>query len=315
MNFSFEDLGLETFEHIKELGAGQTSRVFMVFDKTSRKHFAMKVAARTPQTGIPPSIIKEIGLLREINHPNIVRIHEILFTPRHICVLYELADCDLQNHICSRRGFSIRRIREMMHMIFRGLREAHGRRILHRDLKPSNILVRKTELGVHVMISDFGLSRPTNLPVEFLSEEVVSLWYRAPELLMGSRSYNEKIDIWSAGCVFAELLKGFPMFVGRSLTGQCEEILKVVDFKSREKDLASLSHLDGYGAFRKIGCRMTGGGLRFLCRGDEICLRLLTSCLELDPAKRPRACEALSHPFFAGEETEDFHLDTLFAPF
>lgn len=306
------DLELQNFEIIKELGTGEYGQVVLVLDKPQKKKFAMKVVPRDKNRGVPPSILKEVGILRDIDHPYIVKLYDVIFSSKYICILYEPADSDLHKFISSRQRLSFKKIRNIMYMILQGLKEIHERCVLHRDLKPSNVLVKKTEKGIKINISDFGLSRMANLPAQELCSEVVSLWYRAPELLLGSTQYDEKIDIWSVGCIFAELMNCSPLFRGKNIGTQCEEILKIIDFKSQEEGLASLKLLPGYAVFQRLGSKIQGKGLRKLCVDDLNFISFISDCLELEPLKRPSAKQALNHVLFAEKDLGNLCIDTLF---
>ena len=306
-----QDLEQLNFEVIRELGTGEYGRVVLAFDRTHKARVAVKLVARDKARGAPPSILREVALLREIDHPQIIKLHDVVFSAKYICLLYEPADCDLHRLIAGRQRLPARKVTDIMYMLFQGLAELHERGILHRDLKPANVLVKRGERGVKVKIGDFGLSRATDCPAQAYASEVVSLWYRAPELLLESTQYDEKIDIWSAGCILAELLGCCVFFRGRSVSSQCEEILKVIDLRTSEAGLSSLQSLPGFEAFRALGQRIRGKGLEKLCGGDANYLSLVSSCLELEPSRRPTAHQALAHPLFAEKDWGSLDLDRL----
>src|ERR1700722_16600037 len=110
-----------------------------------------------------------------------------------------------------------------MYQLFKGIEYCHSRLVLHRDLKPQNLLINKKG---ELKIADFGLARAFGAPVRTYSNEVVTLWYRAPDVLLGSTMYSTNIDIWSIGCIFAELVTGRPLFPGSDVTDQLQRIFK-----------------------------------------------------------------------------------------
>lgn len=110
----------------------------------------------------------------------------------------------------------MKKIRSITYQLLAGLNELHSQKVLHRDLKPANILLfTHSADSLQVKIADFGISRFSTVPVREYSNDVVTLWYRAPELLLGSVTYNDRIDIWSVGCILAELIIQKPLFAGK----------------------------------------------------------------------------------------------------
>lgn len=110
-----------------------------------------------------------------------------------------------------------------MYQLLKGIAFCHDHRVLHRDLKPQNLLINKKG---ELKLADFGLARAFGIPVRSYSNEVVTLWYRAPDVLMGSRQYSTSIDLWSAGCIMAEMAYGRPLFCGSSVKDQLIRIFK-----------------------------------------------------------------------------------------
>ena len=114
-------------------------------------------------------------------------------------------------------------VKSFMYQLLQGLAFCHEHRVLHRDLKPQNLLINKK---LQLKLADFGLARAFGIPVRGYSSEVVTLWYRAPDVLMGNRKYGTPIDVWSAGCIFFEMATGHPLFPGTKRNDQLERIFK-----------------------------------------------------------------------------------------
>lgn len=313
MNDGLADLlELENYEVKEELGRGQYGSVRRVFDRLRLSEFAMKIVESDKNTGVPPSILKEVAILRELDHPQIVRLQDVIFCNSKICILFELAEADLHKQIYSRPKMSLRTVRKVAYQLFLGLTELHRLRILHRDLKPANILCFPEGDAFAVKIADFGISRVSSVPVKAYTNDVVTLWYRAPELLLGSQTYNDRIDVWSIGCIIAEMIAKKPLFPGKDPEDQLKIIAESIDFSGREKDLTGLHSLPLYPRFKELCLGLKGSGLSALGVNDPDCLALLADCLELDPSRRPSAKQATEHPWFRAEREEQQSDDLLF---
>ncbi|KAJ3352602.1 cyclin-dependent serine/threonine protein kinase [Allomyces javanicus] len=178
------------------------------------------------EEGVPCTAIREISLLKELHHPNIVRLYDVVHTDKKLTLVFEFMDSDLKKYMDACSGDvdpSI--IQQFMFQLLRGIAFCHEHRVLHRDLKPQNLLITKK---CDLKLADFGLARAFGIPVRHYSSEVVTLWYRAPDVLMGSRQYSTSIDIWSAGCIFAEMATGRPLFAGSTGPDQLYRIYKVL---------------------------------------------------------------------------------------
>ncbi|KAJ1497479.1 cyclin-dependent kinase 5 [Coelomomyces lativittatus] len=174
-----------------------------------------------------------------------------------------------------------------MFQLITGVAFCHERKVLHRDLKPQNLLInRKGELK----LADFGLARTFGIPVRHYSDEVVTLWYRAPDVLLGSKQYSTSIDLWSVGCIFAEVATGRPLFPGTSVSDQLLRIFKVLGTPN-ELNWPRSTQLPGWKAEFPI-FKSVSFELLFL-KFDSDCIELLKRLLEYEPTRRLSACSAL----------------------
>jgi len=211
--------------------------------------------------------------------------------------VFEYLDQDLKKYIDDCGGaISKTTMKSFLYQLLRGIAFCHEHRVLHRDLKPQNLLInRKGELK----LADFGLARAFGIPVRSYSHEVVTLWYRAPDVLMGSRKYSTPIDIWSAGCIFAEMATGKPLFPGTNTSDQLLKIYKILG-TATEKIWPSITELPDYkpdlGIFpaQKITSIVTGL--------DEDGYDLLDKMLVYDPSQRITAQKAMAHNYFQGTQ-------------
>jgi serine/threonine protein kinase len=221
-------------------------------------------------------------------------------------------------------------VRSFMWQLLKGTGFCHENRVLHRDLKPQNLLInRRGELK----LADFGLARAFGIPVNTFSNEVVTLWYRAPDVLMGSRTYSTSIDVWSCGCIMAEMISGLPLFRGRDNNDQLVQILRILGTPDNDtlKRIASESVRQQQQAISyntefmrtnsprssydpsqerprspsllytqrlRLSVGFRPDAARHTLTWDNLALDLLEKLLQFDPARRMTCDEALQHAYF-----------------
>jgi cyclin-dependent kinase len=172
----------------------------------------------------------------------------------------------------------------------------HHHRVLHRDLKPPNLLINREG---QLKLADFGLARAFGIPVRSYTHEVVTLWYRAPDVLMGSRKYSTPVDIWSVGCIMAEMANGRPLVAGTSESDQLDRIFRLLGTPTVQ-DYPGLVDLPEYNPDVLPPYPPPRNGIKSLVPTlNPLGVDLLTRMLQYDPAKRITAQEALSHAFFS----------------
>lgn len=233
--------------------------------------------------------------MKELKHENIVTLHDVIHTENKLMLVFEYMDKDLKKYMDARgdRGqLDTPTIKRFMHDLLRGTAFCHENRVLHRDLKPQNLLINTKG---QLKLADFGLARAFGIPVNTFSNEVVTLWYRAPDVLLGSRTYNTSIDIWSAGCIMAEMYTGRPLFPGTTNEDQLQKIFRLMGTPS-ERTWPGISQLPEYkGNFPSYATQ----SLHILLpQIDSLGLDLIGKLLQLRPESRIGAQEALRHPWF-----------------
>jgi serine/threonine protein kinase len=155
----------------------------------------------------------------------IVNLMDIVHGENKIYLVFEYFNLDMKKYLDKKgKPLTVQHVKHVIWQVLLAILHCHQRRIMHRDLKPSNLLIDESEK--HVKIADFGLARSFGLPLKSYTHEVVTLWYRAPEVLLGSKVYSTGVDIWSVGCILYELAHRKPLFYGESEIGQIFKIFK-----------------------------------------------------------------------------------------
>jgi len=217
---------MEQYEKLEKVGEGTYGVVYKAQDPKGDIYALKTIRLEAEDEGIPSTAIREISLLKELQHPNIVRLCDVIHTERKLTLVFEYLDQDLKKllDLCD-GGLAGAMTQSFLYQLLRGIAYCHQHRVLHRDLKPQNLLINRDGA---LKLADFGLARAFGIPVRSYTHEVVTLWYRAPDVLMGSRKYSTPVDIWSVGCIFAEMVNGRPLFPGNTDADQLQKIFKVL---------------------------------------------------------------------------------------
>ncbi|XP_041036395.1 cyclin-dependent kinase 4 isoform X2 [Carcharodon carcharias] len=208
-----EQSSVTPYEPVAEIGGGAYGTVYKARDSRSGKFVALKnVRVQRDEDGVPPSTVREVALLKRLehfDHPNIVRLFDVCATVRadretKVTLVFEHVDQDLKTYLekAPSPGLPAETVKDLMNQLLKGLAFLHSHSVVHRDLKPENILV--TSRG-QVKLADFGLARIYSCQMA-LTPVVVTLWYRAPEVLLQA-TYATPVDLWSTGCIFAEMFR------------------------------------------------------------------------------------------------------------
>uniref|UniRef100_A0A8C6NAN7 Cell division protein kinase 5 n=1 Tax=Melopsittacus undulatus TaxID=13146 RepID=A0A8C6NAN7_MELUD len=306
---------MQKYEKLEKIGEGTYGTVFKAKNRETHEIVALKrVRLDDDDEGVPSSALREICLLKELKHKNIVRLHDVLHSDKKLTLVFEFCD------------------QSFMYQLLKGLAFCHSRNVLHRDLKPQNLLINRNG---ELKLADFGLARAFGIPVRCYSAEVVTLWYRPPDVLFGAKLYSTSIDMWSAGCIFAELANaGRPLFPGNDVDDQLKRIFRLLGTPTEEQwpAMAKLPDYKPYPMYPattslvnvvpklnatgrdllqvSLHCRAFGfswccplplqphsflGGLWFSPPHLTFFLQNLLKC---NPVQRISAEEALQHPYF-----------------
>lgn len=289
------------------LGSGSYGTVYKAQNPKTKEISAIKVyKIRDPNEGINPTTLREIVILKGLDHKNIVKLKRVYAHLDEIELEMEYCDMDLHNYIyncsCAENLYNMKIIKTIMYQILLGVNELHSNMIIHRDLKTSNILIKEGK----VKIGDFGLSRSYSIPNKPYSREVMTLWYRPPELLMGFENYSTSADVWSIGCIFGELLCKEPLFPCKNDVAMITYLVSIFgNFTKLENLMPGVQYFDYIENIQnKLKLSDTFNGFKkFITYKSKFELTyetydLLEKMLQVDPCKRISCKEALEHPFF-----------------
>ncbi|CAM4633656.1 unnamed protein product, partial [Lepidochelys olivacea] len=199
----------DVFQKVEKIGEGTYGVVYKARNKRTGQLVALKKIRLDSETeGVPSTAIREISLLKELKHPNIVRLLDVVHSQKKLYLVFEYLNQDLKKYMDSSRTgeLPLSLVKSYLFQLLQGVNFCHSHRVIHRDLKPQNLLIN--EVGA-IKLADFGLARAFGVPLRTYTHEVVTLWYRAPEILLGCKYYSTAVDVWSIGCIFAEMLNTF----------------------------------------------------------------------------------------------------------
>uniref|UniRef100_UPI00358ECB08 cyclin-dependent kinase 1-like n=1 Tax=Myxine glutinosa TaxID=7769 RepID=UPI00358ECB08 len=287
---------MDDYIKIEKLGEGTYGVVYKGKHKKTGSIVAMKkIRVESEDEGVPSTAIREISLLKELQHPNIVGLKEVLMQDSRLYLVFEFLAMDLKKYLDSLPAGQLLDtaiVKKYMNQLLEGMVFCHSRRVLHRDLKPQNLLV---DTKGTLKIADFGLARALGIPVRVYTHEVVTLWYRAPEVLLGAARYSTPIDVWSIGTIFAEIAQRRPLFHGDSEIDQLFRIFQILGTPTS----AVWPGVEALPDFKTSFPKWKGKGLAEAVSSlDSKGLDLLTQFLHYDPARRMSAKQALRHPYF-----------------
>ena len=293
----------DAYEVMSKLGEGSYGIVFKARIKATGALVAIKKIRldTTGGEGIPATTIREVTLLQELDHQHIVKLLDVVCVTHRVYLVFELLAEDLR-HLISRlhkekRVLSIETSREYTRQMLLALWYCHQNRVLHRDLKPGNVLVASPQL---IKIADFGLARSLDQHVMTYTSEVVTLWYRPPELLLGEKHYTPAVDVWAVGLILAEMVNGKALLPGSSDLDQLTRTFKIFGTPT-EKTWPGVSALKHYSTSLPMHNPVS---LQQVVPGqDEKFYDFLGKLLSVNPKERISVHEALQHPWIS--ETMD----------
>ena len=282
---------LEKYEKIDKVGEGTYGVVYKCKNKQTGDIVALKkIRLENEDEGIPSTAIREISILKQLKLPNIVNLVDLIHGEKKLYLVFEFMDHVLKKYLDLNNGpLPPQLVKSYLYQITAAIKYCHSKRILHRDLKPQNLLIDKN--GV-IKLGDFGLARAFGIPIKTLTHEILTLWYRAPEILLGQKEYSTPVDMWSVGLIFYEMAHRRPLFAGDSEIDQIFKIFQMYGTPT-EKTWPGITKLPD---FKLTFPQFKGKGIEAYNKNlDPIGLDLLAKMIQLDPCKIISAKAALNH--------------------
>eukprot|EP00485_Elphidium_margaritaceum_P009826 CAMPEP_0202694692 /NCGR_PEP_ID=MMETSP1385-20130828/8486_1 /ASSEMBLY_ACC=CAM_ASM_000861 /TAXON_ID=933848 /ORGANISM="Elphidium margaritaceum" /LENGTH=306 /DNA_ID=CAMNT_0049350585 /DNA_START=110 /DNA_END=1030 /DNA_ORIENTATION=+ len=296
------------FHKLRQIGDGTYGAIYRACHiKTGEYKALKKLYMDDVEEGIPSTTIREISIIKQLCHPNIVVLEDLFFAGNDLYLVLQLAPCDLKQCLNEKAKLkqlplSLDVIRHIMYQIVDGISYCHALSVVHRDMKPQNILVDASK-NYEIKITDFGLSRCYIVPNKTWTHEIITLWYRPPEVLLGCKAYSLYVDVWSVGCIFGELCNNNkPLFRGDSEIAQLMHIFRkcgTPNFQQNGWQNVSAECKDFDVKYPKWPRKPATS----LCARKDMLesqgLDLMDRMLYLQPNTRISAKKAMKHPFFS----------------
>lgn len=288
---------ISRYEKQEKLGEGSYGVVYRAVDRMTGDVVALKILKLQDldleEDGVPSTLLREISILKTINHINIVSLVDVCTSEIPAYLAFEFVDTDLSWMIMHTRCLRPIVVKSYAFQMIAGVYYLHSHRIIHRDIKPDNVLVSRR--GV-LKLCDFGMARYVTVPMRPYTRGVVTLWYKAPELILGD-VYDTSIDMWSIACILYEMITSAPLFEGDGQIDQMMKILNVLGTPTEEDAPGFRAKFEK--CLRVMMPDKPGSDLAAMMTGaDPLLIDLVLMMLKFDPAKRISAKEALRHPYF-----------------
>jgi len=301
MEETFEELARKfeaKYEIFEKLGEGTYGNVFKgKCTSTGRPVALKKMKLDSEEEGVPSTAIREIALLKELSHANVVELLDVFCSTKKMILVFEFLENDLKKYMRSRgRQLEPPTIKSLSFQLCRGVEFCHANRVLHRDLKPQNLLI---DSRLRLKIADFGLARAYTVPIPKYTHEVVTVWYRPLEILLGSQLYSVPVDMWGVGCILAEMATGNPLFCGDSEIDTIFKIFQKLGTPTTEQWPGVSDLPDFKPTFPKWKAKGWENIRNTKAQVGQVGIDLLEQLMVYDPKRRLSARRALTHPYFA----------------
>jgi len=287
------------YEKLEMIGEGTYGVVYRARNREFGYIVALKKIrlADDEDEGIPSTALREIVLLKHLKHPNVVTLHEVINRDNRLYLAFEFLDYDLKKYMDSHSGLLPEStIQSLLFQLIAGIEYCHRKRVLHRDLKPQNLLIDKN--GV-LKLADFGLARSFQVPLREYTHEIITLWYRPPEVLLGGKCYTCAVDMWSIGTIFGEMMIKRALFAGDSEIDQLFKIFRFLGTPTPQTWPGVEKFPDFQGNRFPVWKRVDLQGTLLKYRHiNTLAMDIIERTLTYDPECRPSALQLLYHPYF-----------------
>jgi len=293
-----ERLFRSQYDTMDVLGEGTYGKVLKAKCRQTGEFRALKhMKISNQDEGVPSTAIREIAILKQLSHRNIVQLVDVFCKPGELVLVFELLDSDLKKFMKARNGsLQPKQVQIFARQLLMGMEFCHANRVIHRDLKPQNLLI---DANMRLKIADFGLARAFSLPIPQYTHEVVTVWYRPLEILLGSKLYSIPVDLWGVGCIFAEMATGAPLFPGDSEIDTAFKIFQKLGTPT-EAMWPGLSELPDFKpTFPKWQPKGWANIRNTQAQVGATGINLLDRLMCYNPATRISARGALQHAYFA----------------
>lgn len=297
---------MDQYEKLEKIGEGTYGKVYKAREKSTGRIVALKkTRLEMEEEGVPSTALREVSLLQMLSTSNhVVKLLCVEHVEENgkpvLYLVFEYLTTDLKKYM-DRLGrgpqFPMKRteIKQLMYQLVRGVAHCHKHGVMHRDLKPQNLLIDDQSGRFPLCkVADLGLGRAFSIPIKSYTHEIVTLWYRAPEVLLGATHYGCPVDMWSVGCIMAELVRKSPLFPGDSEYQQLLHIFKLLGTPTEAEwpGVGKLRDWHEYPQWKAADLT------RYFPDLEPAGLDLMQRTFIYDPAKRISAKEALEHPYF-----------------
>lgn len=290
----------ESFQKLEKIGEGTYGVVYKAREKKTERIVALKkIRLENENEGIPATTIREILLLKNLKHSTIVELSDVIYNNNKMYLVFEYVELDLRRYLDKLYDDGQKvddcTVRKLFQQLLTAMEHCHSRNIFHRDLKPQNILINGAG---DIKLADFGLGRAAGVPLRTYTTEVVTLWYRPPELLLGCKYYDASVDIWSAACIMAEIVLMKPFLPGDSEIDQLFKIFKMLGTPSN----ALWPNVENFPNYKVEFPVWKPIDLKEILDANAHFIGLVSRMLEYNPSTRITAREGLRHEYFKGME-------------
>ncbi|XP_062433764.1 cyclin-dependent kinase-like 1 isoform X1 [Rhea pennata] len=287
---------MERYEKLGKVGEGSYGVVFKCRNKDTGQVVAIKKFLESEEDpAIRKIALREIRMLKQLKHPNLVNLLEVFRRKRKLHLVFEYCDHTVLHELDRHpQGVPEHLVKSITWQTLQAVNFCHKHNCIHRDVKPENILITKHSV---IKLCDFGFARILTGPSDYYTDYVATRWYRSPELLVGDTQYGPPVDVWAIGCVFAELLSGVPLWPGKSDVDQLYLIRRTLgDLIPRHQQVFSTNQF-----FNGVRIPDPEDMEPLEMKFPNIsypALALMKGCLHMDPAERQTCEQLLQHPYF-----------------